>query len=326
MRRGLRIIIEGPDLSGKSTLARNTNYRYCNEVQDRSFISAFVYDQALRGGEEISEEEFESWCCKFLDNNETFVAILVPCDALLEMRHKQRGDDSFSLEQIKKVRNEYRRVYQKFLRERMNVLETILDEWYAADHPDRDFDSTSACDEYIGVLVEAGIKSLSAEIRADISSLEVLTSYKPVLGYDFRYRFDNNDHLAKITSEFQDNNNCRGNLEHNDYYAIHGQIADKLHYANETFKNRRLIAHTDMCISLFHVQLENEKVVVNWVLRSSNVRDSLVLDMAFMLGETLWVLDEIEDTKLKTGYGYAKFAFPIELNIRILNAHSTGSR
>jgi hypothetical protein len=311
MVKGHRIYIEGPDLAGKTTLARNTSYKFCNEVQDRSFISAFVYDQALRRGKLISETEFEDWCNKFLNNNETHVAILIPDEKTLEKRYSERGD-SLSLEEIMKVRAMYVAVYEKFMKERGNVSRV--------SYGDYDFREYSDCDELIDCLV--GTETFSYKIKNDIEELRLLVIEKPVLGYDFRYRFEDCAQLGEVARSFFSENRSDIEIDHNDYYAIHGLILDKLHYCKSILGDRRLIAHTDMCISLFHFQLEDNKVVVNWVIRSSDVKNKLVSDMCYMLEETFLVFGNIIGRIIIGEVPLGVGSFPIEFNVRILNAHN----
>lgn len=131
------IIVEGPDLVGKTTLAKYLESAIANEmgtghvyqhlsklpagfdfisghlalvnersVWDRFHMSELVYSQALRGGISMHLEEYAFMDCA-VRMSKGLVVLLTGSEELIRERHSQRDDHMFTLEQILQVNEIY---------------------------------------------------------------------------------------------------------------------------------------------------------------------------------------------------------------------------
>ena len=98
-----QIILEGPDLSGKTSLYENihnlTQYRW--NIQDRSALSMLVYAK-LYNRDEFSHVEALN---AELNNLNNFMVLLLPDWNVISNRFAKRGDPIQSLSSIKKIYN-----------------------------------------------------------------------------------------------------------------------------------------------------------------------------------------------------------------------------
>ena len=108
----LKVCIEGVDCSGKTTLwnkiHKKTRYRW--KLEDRSFITMFVYAQ-FRGDPKALDYERQLY--SDLSNLNVKYVVINPEWNLIEARYMTRGDDVYNLNALKKIHELYSRVYDK---------------------------------------------------------------------------------------------------------------------------------------------------------------------------------------------------------------------
>ena len=101
------IIIEGPDLSGKSSLFNNIHKEtnYCWNIQDRSDLSMICYSRLYnRGNLDFWRKRLED----FLNTINNRVIILLPPWKEIKRRYFKRGDDIQNLESLEKLYKIYK--------------------------------------------------------------------------------------------------------------------------------------------------------------------------------------------------------------------------
>ena len=125
------IIIEGPDLAGKSTFAsylpnaihftqNDAHYMYEAELEraktdlvvlDRCWISEKVYGPIKRQQCAYTDEEYDMLCNKLKAIPHTIFYVMCPVDMLLT-RYKMRGEDYVTQDELIDIANAYYRVMQ----------------------------------------------------------------------------------------------------------------------------------------------------------------------------------------------------------------------
>lgn len=125
------IIIEGPDLAGKSTFAsylpnaihftqNDAHYMYEAELEraktdlvvlDRCWISEKVYGPIKRQQCTYTDEEYDMLCNKLKAIPHTIFYVMCPVDMLLT-RYKMRGEDYVTQDELIDIANAYYRVMQ----------------------------------------------------------------------------------------------------------------------------------------------------------------------------------------------------------------------
>ena len=265
------ITIEGPDLSGKTTLYNNihkqTNYRW--NIQDRSMMSmlahAIFYDRAS------DIEKYKRLLEKDLKCLNNVVIVLLPSKELLSHRFNLRGDDIQNLRGVLKLRDIFEQIASNF--------------------------STNANVQIIRSEVDdSKVKMLIASLlRYEISTVEQVSHHvkncviKPgeIIGQNFELLFEGND--LKTAYNHDD-------LNYKDEKVYYDKIRDKF---TQTIKNelsgknvynriekedsRRFIYTDDSCISHIHCNYRKDTLYMNAVLRSSNVGRVLKYDLNFLV-------------------------------------------
>lgn len=100
-----RVYIDGPDLTGKTTLIANlnkiTDYQYY--IGDRSPMSCYVYNKLYNRNAEINKE-----ILNYLNScTETIIVLIHDDFDLLKERYNKRGDELQTVESIKIINKLY---------------------------------------------------------------------------------------------------------------------------------------------------------------------------------------------------------------------------
>lgn len=288
------IILEGPDLSGKTTFYnqfhKQTDYKW--NIRDRSGISMLIYAQqygrdTFRAVELLRQE---------LYNLNNFVILLLPPWEVIKERYEKRGDEIQNLESL-----EY--VYQKFQ------------------------DAAEEFECYPNVIVirkevdEEIVKSIADQLdRFENESFKVLqkstqsiclqSDTSECIGINFTHYDD---------GRFLDVNNLDLTYHKEvDYYdGIRKRLFDKLdnelegnneYNRKESLNSRRFIYTDDTCISLAHFLIRNDGLDCQFFLRSSNVKDTLYYDLNFLKSLARDVFNKFN---LNNGENFCKMKFVI---------------
>ncbi len=263
-----KIILEGPDLSGKTTLYQNihkaTGYKW--NIQDRSALSMLVYAKLYERPEFSHVERLN----EELNNLNNQVIILLPPWPIILERFKSRGDDLHDFISLKKV-------YDLFAEaaEELSPLPNV----------------TVVKSEITDFTLSAIIDALNTFEKRSFVSMSHLCFLSAA----------SSENLEKVGLRFSSYDNCtfadinEDDLlyeKEKDYYheiesalinKIEAELAGKNEYSRpESIGSRRFIYTSDTCISLAHFMFRNDILNVKYFLRSSNTKETLKYDLNFL--------------------------------------------
>jgi hypothetical protein len=274
MIKGLKthtVCIEGPDLSGKTTLYRDlhkkSGFRW--NVQDRSEVSMLCFSRFYnRDDQDRWQNSLKE---RLKDMNHRYVLMLPDMD-LLKARYLARGDEVHTLETLYAT---YKLFEEEFmlLNGHPNVLllrvtdknqDSLTDAVYNwlndAEHEnliqlsDRIAIASAFCDnEILGLHAQY---NLDAEYT-DADSAVML--YEPEAVY---YQGIRDDYMRKVAKEISGENEYR--------------------FTQDPQTTRRFVYTHDSCISMINCLIRAETLNVFVVLRSSNTADTLSYDLRFL--------------------------------------------
>ncbi|MBW2994419.1 hypothetical protein KY315_03290 [Candidatus Woesearchaeota archaeon] len=294
-----QITLEGPDLSGKTTLYQKLHDAsdYCWNIQDRSSLSMVVYARLYGRNDYYHVESLR----RELSNLNNIMIFLLPEWDVIAERFQKRGDEIQNIVSLKKVYDLFAEAaeelenYPNVILVRSEVDDNMIQ--YIAhnlrSHFERmpyhkyaeNFKIAASCSEN---LEKIGLNLVHYDdgMFDDISE-EMLRYEKEKVYYD-KIR---NKVLRKIDDELAGINE-------------YGRI--------ETHESRRFIYTDDSCLSLCHFVLRNEFLYGEFYLRSSETKETLQYDMNFIKSLTRDVfsrLSEFSEIKmckinLKIGSGH----------------------
>jgi len=258
------IYIEGPDLSGKTTLIREIHgaTKYAYHLMDRSHVSRDLFARKYgRPTDPMLDHEVNNL------NNRYF--ILDPSEEIIVERYRTRGDEIHDLEGVLSVRNDFRSLKDHWIGSLPNVTFVPIG---LIPTPTE------------SVLVD--IKSLESYKMSDLAR-ECLKHAQARGGETWGLNFtihetggfeqvaeasadpeDEVDYYAKITDGFLQkiDREMRGD---NEYSLAQGP------------GSRRFVYNSDTCISFMQLGIR-ETADFSVVIRSSNLTKTLVHDLKFI--------------------------------------------
>ena len=299
-----QIVIEGPDLSGKTTLYQNihdkTDYRW--NIQDRSALSMLVHAKYYGRSEFQHVESLK----KELSNLNNFIILLLPSWEIIADRFTKRGDKIQNLASLRKIYllfdeaasefEHYPNVYVLRKEINENILKLLVANLIKFEnmcYPNIASMFFNHClatkkDESIGVSLTSYV--LNDDNYKDID-FDYLV-YEKEIDY---YRLIKKTLLKKIDNEL---------IGANEYERI------------EDFKSRRFIYASNTCISLAHFMCRNNMLDCKFFIRSSNTKDTLKYDLNFIKYLSKCVKEKLEE--------YCKINF-VKLDLIINSAHIPSS-
>lgn len=293
-----RLVVEGPDCAGKSTLIRNfhkkTKYKY--NVHDRSFLSMVVYARMYdRKDDEAAHRAalMEELC----DLNNLVVILVPPLQVLLD-RFRQRGDDiqtldslvrlhSLFLEEAKKL-EEFPNVVALFDSLPPDELVELLD-FEVGAHANL---PVNLVGEMVKDLVHASAKT-ELQVRVNVHVRPDYACWDAFRGTHEEGYFQDTavDFFSKIGAEI------RGE---NPYFAKQG------------LDSRRFYWSSDTCISSIHFLPREGGLKAVVTCRSTDVDRNAALDTMFLAHLAADAARE---------FGWNKQNKPIDLTINFNSAH-----
>ncbi len=293
-----QIILEGPDLSGKTTLYQElhkvSGYRW--NIQDRSSLSMVVYAR-LYGRDDYFH--IESLKNEMSNLNNIFI-ILLPSWSTIVSRFEDRGDEIQTLPSLKKV---------------YDLFEEAANEFEA--YPNVIVYKSEISDSHIELLVKT-LTTFENQIFSKKSKMfmqaaacaESLEKVGLTLTHYERGSFDDvSEEMLRYEKEKVYYDKIRKRV----LRKIDDELAGINEYSREeTHESRRFIYTDDSCLSLCHFMLRNEFLYGEFYLRSSETKETLQYDMNFIKSLTRDVfsrLSEYSDIKmckitLKIGSGH----------------------
>jgi hypothetical protein len=258
-----KIIIEGPDLAGKTTLFNKmheiSKFRW--NIQDRSALSMLVYAKMY---ERDTFHLIENLKKELFNLNNQIILLLPPIEVLAK-RFQKRGDpiqNLISLKRLHKLFSEFESEYGSL--PNVTVVKKEIN----------DYDYKSIVDRYFAMEQHTSIHLIphmcfnSANTQDD----------KEVVGLRFTY-FDD----GKFTDVKDELLIYEGEKEY--YDKVETQLRGKIlnnHAIGQDSSSRRIICHDDSCISLAHFLIRDQMFDAKFFLRSSNVKDTLMYDINFI--------------------------------------------
>ena len=274
MTRGSKIhtvCIEGPDLSGKTSLYRNlhklSNFRW--NIQDRAEASMLVFSKYYKRGDQQRWKDALSDRLK--DMNHRFV-LLLPERNLLSARYDTRGDEIHTMEtlmetyslfesEFAKLENHPNVLVVKVTKENQDHLAQKVYQWLAESETEdlcglsrRIEQSVSYFDnEALGIVCKYNFDEEYTDADPSVLTYELEAEYYQGIRTQF---------IRKITKEIAGENEYRA--------------------AQKPQTTRRFVYAHDSCISMINCLIRGNALNVFLVLRSSNTRDTLSYDLRFI--------------------------------------------
>ena len=265
------VTIEGPDLSGKTTLYNNlhTRSKFTWNIQDRGELSMLCYARLY------NRDTVDDWRAKLhshLNNLNNHIIILLPNWDVLQGRYQRRGDEIQDLTSLSKLHAIFCEEAQ--LLQNLTTV-TVLDEIRDPD------EMTNIC------LIELGDR-VSMDIWGVGDSV-----YKHVLGSG-----DNERSPVRfvLTTDGTFPGADVGIMSHppeTEYYCkilsgVINNIVLEMSGVNEQNirqvpdTTRRFIFTQNSCISLIHTMIRGDNLRVSAFCRSSDVEKTFGYDLAFL--------------------------------------------
>tara|TARA_A100001011_G_C14289703_1_gene835568 strand:+ start:1596 stop:2498 length:903 start_codon:yes stop_codon:yes gene_type:complete len=285
-----KIIIEGPDLAGKTTFYNKlhdiSKYRW--NIQDRSALSMLIYAKMYNRDTFHLVENLK----KELFNLNNQIILLLPPFEVLAKRLQKRGDPIQNITSLKRLHA----LFSEFADEYMylpnvSVVKKEIDEKIYS----------LIAGHLLGKEKHFHIQRLPDWCMLSADSQES----KEVVGLRFTY-FDNGE-FSDVKPEL-----LKYEGEKDYYDKIEQQLRNKMFenkLAYQTSSSRRIIYHDDSCISLAHFLIRDQIFDAKFFLRSSNVKDTLKYDINFIHYLTSIV------------YDVHKCKQPVKIEVTLNSAH-----
>ena len=258
-----KIVIEGPDLAGKTTLYNKlhdmSKYRW--NIQDRSALSMLIYAKMYNRDIFHLVENFK----KELFNLNNQIVLLLPPFEVLAKRFQKRGDPIQNMISLKRLYQ----LFSEFTDEYMHLPNVTV---VTKELDDRSYDLIAA--HFLSKERNFEIHNLPEACMRSADSQD----NKEVVGLRLTY-FDDGE-FTDIKSELL---KYKGEKEY--YNKIEQQLRAKMldnRRADQDKTSRRIIYHDDSCISLAHFLIRDQIFDAKFFLRSSNVKDTLKYDINFI--------------------------------------------
>lgn len=262
------IILEGPDLSGKTTLYekihKKTNYQW--NIQDRSALSMVVHARLYNRDSFTHVENLKN---ELLCLN-NFLIILLPDWSILVKRFKIRGDNIQNIISLKKV-------YSLFT-EAANDLEKLPNVLVVKKE----------INENILKSVILDLKKFESmqfkEIKNPIQSACLFGKNMEAVGINFT-SYDNGKFADVNPTEllYESEKDYYKKIKEDLFLKIKNEMAGINEYnRQESLNSRRFIYTSDTCISLAHFLIRDNMLDCKYFVRSSNVKDILHYDLNFL--------------------------------------------
>jgi hypothetical protein len=265
------ITIEGPDLSGKSTLYESlhesTNFRW--NIQDRSEFSMLCYSILY------ARPDQDVWRSRLIDsinNLNNRIIVLLPTWDELERRYAVRGDERQSIDGLRKLYDIFSHEAEK-----LSCYSTVFVIYGNPSTP-----------EMVDFCTDSFIKTENCSI--DDVSLDILNHVNEAPNQEcspVRFNLDLTGKLSDVDPDIMNHESeskyyrriLSGVLSNIDCELI-GYNDDNL--SQNAWSTRRFIFTNDSCISLIHTMPREDTVAIHVVCRSSNVFNVFRYDLNFL--------------------------------------------
>ena len=267
------ITIEGPDLSGKTTLYNmlheKTGYRW--NIQDRSQLSMICYARQYDRGANVVGL-WRDRLDEFLHDLNNRLIILLPNLSVINKRYEVRGDEIQDLDSLYSL-------YEIFTDEvkRIENFPNVL-----VLRGDGSEDLTTKCLAFCVPAEHYKPWEVSSEIVQAVNS----SISKEISPLKFTLTIDSPDELLEDSDIMQHpaEEVYYANILHKVLKNIQDENAGKNEYntPQSTFLTRRYIFTQESCISLIHTMVRGTLMEMHVVCRSSDVVKTFPYDLRFL--------------------------------------------
>jgi hypothetical protein len=285
-----KIIIEGPDLAGKTTLFNKmheiSKFRW--NIQDRSALSMLIYAKMYCRDTFHLVENLK----KELFNLNNQIVLLLPPFEVLSKRFQKRGDPIQNMISLKKLH----RLFSEFEEEygslpNVTVVKKEIDDW----------GYTAITGRFLALEKHTSIHNFPTMCFNSANTQD----NKEIVGLRLTY-FDD----GQFTDVIPELMEYKGEKEY--YLKIRERLHDKMmqnHSDGQDASSRRIIYNEDSCISLAHFLIREEMFDAKFFVRSSNVKDTLKYDINFIHFLTSQV------------YQHYRCKQPVKIEVTLNSAH-----
>ena len=267
------ITIEGPDLSGKTTLYemlhKKSNYRW--NIQDRSQLSMICYARQFERGEDVVSL-WRQRLDEYLFDLNNRVIVLLPNLSVINSRYKVRGDeiqDLASLYSLYEIfSDEVKRIesYPNVLVLRGDGTEDLTNKCYGW---------CAATENYELDLISREVEEIARAVPTkEVSPLRFTVSFD-----DPNLLLEDHEIMLHPAEEVY-----YANIAHKVIKNIQDELTGKNEYQvpQGTFTTRRFVFTQDSCISMVHTMVREKSMEMNVVCRSSDVVKTFSYDLRFL--------------------------------------------
>lgn len=285
------MILEGPDLSGKTTLYnelhKQTKYKW--NIQDRSALSMLCYARLYGRNVEEYRQKLHN---EINDLNNRMIVLLPPFD-VIEKRYESRGDEIQDLDSLRRLYDIFAEESKK-IHPRPNVMVLMQD---------NDLESLVTSAFEWSVCLENSSPFNVGEIvrdtvRGSSKDEEILSASFYVHDEDIDCEIMTHEHEGEYYTEIH-----RKILK-----VISDEIAGQNPYGiAQTRDSRRFIYHSDTCISSIHFLPRGERLRVLATLRSTDVIKNASIDLQFLAFVA-------SDVNRSLGWNYSEVVLEVNFN------------
>lgn len=304
------VVLEGPDLSGKTTLYNNihrlTGFTW--NVQDRSHLSMLCYARQYNRGTDVVDRWRDELKEYLLCLNNRLI-VLLPDISVVTQRLHERGDDFQNAESLMSLHAIFAEEVSRI--EKMPNVYIFRGELPALVAAEK-------CVQWLMKSKQLNIEGIGSEL-SQMLSLSPVTD--EVVCANLQLVPLPNDSLVN-------NSEVMRYPPEEAYYAkilsnVLTNIDDEICGRNEYSKSqqplttRRFIFTQDSCISMIHTILRDECLYMNVYCRSSNIRDTFTHDLQFIY----YLFGRIRARLVRSVSDSISFPAKSKINITVGSAH-----
>ncbi len=265
------ITLEGPDLSGKTTLYGKlhsaSGYRW--NIQDRSEISMAIYAELYDRPD--APVWWEKVYRKIKDLNHRYV-ILLPDDELLLERYNQRGDEIQDESSLLVLAKKFREAASKLSKFPTCIIVNV----------DKG-NQFSVAQRALGKLRD--IEGYNTrDLCFEITRMAAASDGKEVQGMNFDLDLTGFEEFERSVLKYDKEEAYYKRITNKMLSTVKDEIEGKNEYSKkqDPSTTRRFIYTDDTCISYINVQVRNKKMTTWIVCRSSDVSKTFFYDLCFL--------------------------------------------
>ena len=279
------ITLEGPDLSGKTRLYcdlhKLTSFKW--NIQDRSEISMAIYSEMYKRPD--SHLWWEKINEKLGNLNHRYV-LLIPDQQLLLERYSRRGDEIQDEKSLIDLHQRFAEAASKLSKFPTCIIVNVTRE--------------NQSDVKHIVLNELNKieQSSTLDITNQICNISSASRNREVNGLCFTLDLTNWSNHDPSVLEYEKERQYYKRISEKYIKTIHDEIEGNNEYklAQSPHLTRRFVYTDPSCISYINTHIRDEKITMNVVCRSSDVKNTLYYDVSFLQ----ILFDNIQKIFLKT--------------------------